>query len=341
MTCFNPKYAYYTYRPVLTKKGRVITKDITFTTKANYNSTINEIGKGKLIIPCGKCLGCRLDKAAEWGTRGLLESQNWKNNCFITLTYNPESLKSPQLEKSDIQKFLKRLRKHYHGIEKREYKGKEDKPIRYFYSGEYGPEKLRPHFHVGIFNWRPKDLKFWRYNQWNDPMYLSDTVAKLWGKGFIVVEDMNYNTAQYIGRYTAKKCLGMDDEKIKSKGLKKEFIETSRRPGLANNIITDKAKFEKMKRNFGFLIKDKTGKVKIKKIGTFLREKWKDIDRLGYFEIADKRREEAEKNFKEKLSKTDLSIHDYLKQQKNTIIQKLKAKKTLKRNKAVGVSGLS
>lgn len=147
MTCFNPKYAFYTYRVVKNKKGITqLTKDISFTTKEkfeNYKGTEND--KGKLIIPCGKCIGCRLEKSKEWGLRGLLESKQWKNNCFVTLTYNEQNLKDKNLVKKDIQDFLKRLRKQYKGAESRIWKNVEEYPIRYFYSGEYGPLNLRPH----------------------------------------------------------------------------------------------------------------------------------------------------------------------------------------------------
>lgn len=349
MTCYNPKYAKYSYGK---GKKTEISKNITFTTKYEWMQgakalkadPIMKNRHGLIMIPCGKCIGCRLDKAASWGLRGLLESKQWKNNCFITLTYNDQHLpKDRNLHKEDVQDFLKRLRKHYQGIEPREWNGKIEYSIRYFYSGEYGDLKLRPHFHIGIFNWKPDDLKFLKFNEHGDPMYTSEKIKKLWSIadlngnyneiGFHTVEEMNYNTAQYIGRYTAKKCFGMDDEKIKSKGLKKEFIETSRRGGLAYQILENKKEWEKMKRNYGFFIKDKNGKLKLKKIPQFYKEKWKKQDIYEYYEKADEHAELTNKNMEEILNKTDLTKEEYLKQQKETLIIKLKNAKSLKRNK--------
>lgn len=60
MTCFNPKYVQYTYanKPII-KDGKptgksAITKIIKFQTKKKFKET--EIGNGKMIIPCGRCL---------------------------------------------------------------------------------------------------------------------------------------------------------------------------------------------------------------------------------------------------------------------------------------------
>lgn len=264
----------------------------------------------------------------------MLESKQWKNNCFITLTYNNEHLpKDHNLHKEDIQNFLKRLRDKHEGIEYREWKGKWEKPIRYFYSGEYGPLNLRVHFHIGIFNWKPTDLKFWKNNEYGHPMFLSEEISKIWGKGFIVVEEMNYNTAQYIGRYTAKKALGMTDEKIKSKGLKPEFIETSRRGGLAYQILENKEEYEKMRRNYGFFIKTHKGNIVKKGIPNFLKRKWRDIDDIDFFQISEKRAKETEECIQKILKEKKMNKIEYLEEQKKIAIMRLKHAK-LRRHKA-------
>ena len=38
-------------------------------------------------LPCGRCIGCRIDKAQQWAQRCLHESQLYESNCFLTLTY--------------------------------------------------------------------------------------------------------------------------------------------------------------------------------------------------------------------------------------------------------------
>lgn len=50
----------------------------------------------------------------------------------------------PYLDKTYLQNFMKRLRK-------RLFKYEEDKKVRFFGAGEYGPERFRPHFHILFF----------------------------------------------------------------------------------------------------------------------------------------------------------------------------------------------
>ena len=121
----------------------------------------------KVCIPCGRCIGCRLDHANDWATRCALEAKNWKHNIFVTLTYNNETDengnlkhlpltkdKKVTLKKKDIQDFMKRLRWHMKGEMQWENpkNGKTENPIRYFACGEYGPTRGRPHYHMAIFN---------------------------------------------------------------------------------------------------------------------------------------------------------------------------------------------
>ena len=284
-----------------------------------------------------------------WGLRGLLEANQWKKNCFITLTYNNEHLhKDKNLHKEDIQDSLKRLRKNYTGYQSRIWNKRDgsqivEYPIRCFYSGEYGEKFYRSHFHVAIFNWRPDDMKFFKFNKYGDPMYRSKQVEELWsikdenGKknqiGFVTVEDMTFNAAQYIARYTIKKCFNSHDQTIKNKGLTPEFIETSRKGGLGYQVYENKEEWEKMKRNYGFFIKTKKG-LKLYKIPQFYKNKWKDKDEyVEYFAESEKHRKEAEQNFKQLLEQTDYTKDEYLAIQKRTIIEKLKRKQSLKRNR--------
>ena len=81
-----------------------------------------------LNIPCGQCIGCRLDRSRDWATRCVHEASLHENNSFITLTYNNENLPEDRsLHKKDFQDFMKRLRKKFH-----------NKKIRYYHCGEYG-----------------------------------------------------------------------------------------------------------------------------------------------------------------------------------------------------------
>ena len=50
------------------------------------------------MVPCGKCIECKLDYTNSWAIRIMHESLSHEKNCFITLTYNDESLHVSQEE---------------------------------------------------------------------------------------------------------------------------------------------------------------------------------------------------------------------------------------------------
>ena len=65
-----------------------------------------------VLIPCGQCVGCRLERSRQWAMRCMDEAQMHKENSFITLTYDNAHLpEDGQLIKRDLQLFFKRLRK--------------------------------------------------------------------------------------------------------------------------------------------------------------------------------------------------------------------------------------
>ena len=102
---------------------------------------------GNIKIPCGRCVGCRLERSRQWSVRIMHESQLHAENSFITLTYDDAHVPSDySLRYPDFQKFMKRLRKHT-GL-----------PIRYYMCGEYGETFSRPHFHSCIFGFRPEGI---------------------------------------------------------------------------------------------------------------------------------------------------------------------------------------
>lgn len=148
-------------------------------------------------VACGQCIGCRIDRSKEWAARIVHESLMHEENCFVTLTYDDQHLPADgSLNKAHYQKFMKRLRKHY-----------EPKKIRYFHCGEYGPKLDRPHYHACLFGVDFIDRV--PHGITNEIVhYTSDTLAKIWGKGFCTVGDLNYQTAAYTARYIMKKVTG-------------------------------------------------------------------------------------------------------------------------------------
>jgi hypothetical protein len=148
-------------------------------------------------LACGQCIGCRIDRSKEWAARCIHESLMHQENCFVTLTYNDEHLPANKsLDKTHFQKFMKRLRKHF-----------DDKQIRYFHCGEYGERLSRPHYHACLFGIDFHDRV--PFGITNDIVtFTSQTLEKLWGKGFCTVGELTYESAAYTARYIMKKITG-------------------------------------------------------------------------------------------------------------------------------------
>jgi hypothetical protein len=162
-------------------------------------------------IPCGMCIGCRLDRSREWALRCMHESTLHKENCFITLTYDEKNLPhDTSLNPPDVQKFFKRLRKRLKG-----------KKIRYYYCGEYGDKNGRPHYHILLFGHDFTDRIFSGKTQSGLPLYTSPTLESVWGNGIVQVGDITFESAAYVARYIMKKVVGKGKDKVDEKtGLK-------------------------------------------------------------------------------------------------------------------------
>lgn len=66
----------------------------------------------ELTLPCGSCVGCRLERARQWAMRCMDEASLYKQNAFVTLTFNEKHLPlNRSLDVSIFQKFMKRVRR--------------------------------------------------------------------------------------------------------------------------------------------------------------------------------------------------------------------------------------
>lgn len=107
------------------------------------------LAKQEMVVPCGRCAFCCATRRSDWATRLHYEARCHYGSKFVTLTYADKFLTwnhgNPQLVKSDLQKWFKRVRKAG-------YK------FRYYAVGEYGSRTYRPHYHVLIFGDVPDDV---------------------------------------------------------------------------------------------------------------------------------------------------------------------------------------
>lgn len=155
--------------------------------KNNYNPPLCDDAR-KLYIPtgCGNCVECRKQKASGWRVRLMEEIKEDGRACFVTLTFNEDSI--IELEKdagdNDVNKiatlatrrFLERWRK------------KHKKSIKHWLVTEMGHEGTeRIHLHGLIFT--------------TDVNEISTT----WKYGFVYIGDyVNEETINYIVKYLYK-----------------------------------------------------------------------------------------------------------------------------------------
>lgn len=173
----------------------------------------------EISLPCGQCIGCRLERSRQWAVRCVHEASLYERNCFLTLTYNQENLPpSGSLQLEHFQLFMKRLRKKYGA------------GIRFFHCGEYGEQLRRPHYHSLLFNHDFDDKKYFSERNGNK-VWTSDSLSSLWPLGFSLIGEVTFESAAYVARYVMKKVTG-EKADIHYNGMKPEYITMSRRPGI-------------------------------------------------------------------------------------------------------------
>lgn len=278
-----------------------------------------------LPIPCGQCIGCRLDYSRMWADRCILEAQQYEYNSFVTLTYDPEHLPPlkpvvdvntgevfewPSLVPEDLTKFMKDLRRYY------SYHYNYDN-IRFYSCGEYGDEYGRPHYHLLLFNLPVFDKVYWFTNHEHEKIYISDTLSKIWGKGIVTIGEVTWNSAAYVARYVVKKQKGTTKGLVDLpgkrlvQGIQPEFVRMSRAPGIAWKY------YDEHKNQFyetDEIVISVRGKARAIKPPRYF-DKLYDIDCEDPFkmrEIKEKRAESARLSMQAQLERTTLNYNDYL-----------------------------
>ena len=180
--------------------------------------TVKKDGKSMdILVPCNKCLGCRIARRREWSVRILHELYENKHcGVFITLTYNNESLpENGTLVKRDVQLFWKRLRKWFDCGKPTKRKSNR-KRIRYYMCGEYGEIEDRPHYHAIVFGLDIEDLEPYHLS---NKKIISKVLEKVWTFGYNQIGTVTSASAQYVAGYIEKKLYGdIAEEEYKNKG---------------------------------------------------------------------------------------------------------------------------
>jgi len=214
MPCYHPLHGWRSRKA--TAKGKYA---VVFDVKQGFRDK-------PITVPCGQCIGCRLERSRQWAIRCVHESKMHAQNCFITLTYTDEDLKKKiidahgeikGLDKSDFQKFMKRLRKKIGAV-------------RYFHAGEYGDKTGRPHYHACLFGYDFPDKKIYSENKGNR-LYTSSMLDKIWQHGKCWIGEVTFESAAYVARYIMKKITGVKADDYYC-GLTPEYTTMSLKPSI-------------------------------------------------------------------------------------------------------------
>lgn len=210
MTCYRPLMAWRNPNAINPETGKAA---ILFSPPENWRDC------EPIKVPCGQCVGCRLERSRQWAMRCVHEASLYDKNCFITLTFDDEYIaRDGSLHLEDFQKFMKRLRKKF------------GEGIRFFHCGEYGTLNQRPHHHAILFNFDFPDKELWSVRD-NVKLYRSSFLERLWPFGFSTIGDVSFESAAYVARYCLKKVTGSVAESH-YQGRKPEYTTMSRRPGI-------------------------------------------------------------------------------------------------------------
>lgn len=213
-------------------------------------------------VPCGKCIGCKLDYSRTWAIRCMNEFESvGKVGLFLTLTYNNDHVNVREFDvshavieafpplainshngkavysvlvKEDLQKFQKRLRKYLD-----DYFPDEEHHISYFCCGEYGGSTFRSHFHGCYFGLARKyfpDLKVFKNH--GTIYWKSAILDRIWNKGNVIVGDISFESCAYVARYVLKKKMN-DAIPCPASEEYPEFVLMSRRPAIGLRYLKE------------------------------------------------------------------------------------------------------
>ena len=274
MPCYHPLKAFPVgFNPSGKVKYKICSYDIDHVEVLKNGSAVPCVGSFRgscaervvndfVEIPCGKCVGCRLEYSRQWANRCMLEMQYYNpEDCwFVTLTYDDAHLpvtycNDPDTGEAfpvfttstrDVQLFFKRLRKRF-----------SDCKIRYFGCSEYGPANQRPHYHFILFGLHLDDVYLWSRSKLGYQYFRSPSLERVWSfpvrdasgvsvksagptpAGFVMLGHVDWDCCAYVARYVMKKLYGDDSEFYDQFNLERPRAFMSRKPGIGRQYYDD------------------------------------------------------------------------------------------------------
>lgn len=172
------------------------------------DSPVSLVRDGREIIgACGVCSSCRAVRRRDVVGRALAEarSPSTRHFTFTTLTYghSPQYSRkvdhphANKLEYSDVQKWIKRIRKRQIPGTKRKYR------VRYMVAGEYGALKGRAHWHALLY-WQSEPPEYSTEERWSDDPF--------WSEGFTNWQKADSKCCAYVAKYISKSNVDPETE---------------------------------------------------------------------------------------------------------------------------------
>lgn len=329
MPCYHPQLLLYD--GLNSDTGKPIYR---FTGTQGVHEHLNEKRHPKdILIPCRRCIGCRLDYSRRWADRLMLELDHSKTALFFTLTYDNEHATPAMFDdsfgdfwytlvKKDLQDFNKRLRWHFR-----------QKEIRFYSCGEYGSKTLRPHYHGIYFGLSFDDFpdkQLLALNKAKQPIYTSNILRNIWKNGHVSIGNVSWQSCAYVARYNLKKLEHGDDLISASRNCIPEFSLMSRNPGISGYFYDDHPEIFDSPRDKIF-IEDSFGQRPVDGVymPSYIFEKLALINKPLYDKIKEEKKFAADASFFDELSNTDLFEFDYLRAKE---VEHEKRAKSLVRN---------
>lgn len=151
------------------------------------------------LVSCRLCWQCRGNRIRDYVGRVMAEAHTADASVVLSLTYSEVGPGSVLLLYSDVQNFLKRLRKDFN--------------VRYLVAGEFGSLKGRAHWHICLFF------------RGAVPAFTLCTEKWSWGywpHGFTWADELTPKGAKYVCKYLLKDLSG--DAGEQRPGLSKKPI---------------------------------------------------------------------------------------------------------------------
>lgn len=145
------------------------------------------------LVECRYCWRCRRNRVNDLVGRCIAESHTSAQTLAVTLTYAGDHPSTATLVYSDVQKFLKSLRKS-------------GRKVRYICAGEYGSKKGRAHWHIILFlQNNPLTIASSTKTRKPDEIVLERRISwAFWPHGVVLFQQPNYKGFAYALKYVLK-----------------------------------------------------------------------------------------------------------------------------------------